>query len=264
MPIQSPISLPRLTVDEFKELDYQVMAHAFAAHRDLGRLCDETVYQADLAERLTAAGLGPIRREMPLTASFRGFVFSYFADLVVADLVLYELKAEAAIASVHEAQLLNYLLLADAARGKLVNFRPPSVESRFVNAPLDIAERHRFTIRCDRPHPFFSLIIDLVTDWGTGLETALYVRALTHHLGGESEAIRNLPMTRDAVQLGNQRFHLAAPDTAFVVTSLPVMDHNHRSHLHRMLQASPLSRLLWANIALHDLTFTTIDRSPVF
>lgn len=264
MPIQSTISLPRLTASEFKELDYQVMAHAFAAHRDLGRLCDETIYQADLAERLVAAGLGPVRREFPLTASFRGFVYSYSADLVVADRAFYELKAEAALAPAHEAQLLNYLLLADAARGKLVNFRPPSVESRFVNAPLDTAERHRFTIGCDRPDPFFSLVIDLVTDWGTGLETALYVRALTHHLGGEQEVVGYLPMTRGSVPLGNQRFHLASPDTAFVITSLPTVDHNHRSHLHRLLQASPLSRVLWANLALHDLTLTTIDRTPAF
>ena len=99
-----------------------------------------------------------------------------------------------------------------------------------------------------------------MADWGTGLETSLYLRGLTHLLGGESEVIRLLPMMRGAELLGNQRFHLATPDTAFVVTTLSSVDTTHRTHLQRLLRASPLQRLLWANLALHDLTFTTITR----
>jgi GxxExxY protein len=261
MPIELPIPLPRLSTEEFKELDHCVMAHAFAAHRDLGRLCDEAVYQADLADRPSAAGLGPVQREFPITVTFRGFAHTYYADLVVAGRALYELKTETSLAPAHEAQLLNYLLLADASRGKLINFRPSSVESRFVNAPLTTAERRRFAVHCDHPDSFFTLVTELVTDWGTGLETALYVHALTHLLGGESEVIRQLPMTRGTTPLGNQRFHLAARDTAFILTSLPSAESAHRAHLQRLLEASPLTRLLWANIALHDLTFTTIART---
>ena len=238
------------------------MAHAFAAHRDLGRLCDESVYQADLAARLTADGLGPVHREFPLTVTFRGFAHTYYADLLVADRALYEFKTETALVPAHEAQLLNYLLLADASRGKLINFRLPSVESRFVNAPLTTAERRRFTIHRDQPDPFFTLVAELLTDWGTGLETALYIRALTHLLGGEREVVRQLPMTRGTTPLGNQRFHLAAPDTAFYLTSLPSIETTHRAHLQRLLQSSPLTRLLWVNIALHDLSFTSIARTP--
>jgi GxxExxY protein len=262
VPIELPFTLPRLSTEEFRQLDHRVMAHAFAAQRDLGRLCDETVYQVDLAARLTADGLGPVQREFPITVSFRSFVHQYFADLVVAGRAIYELKTENALAPAHEAQLLNYLFLTDAARGKLVNFRPPSVESRFVNAPLDRAERRRFSCHVDQPDPFFTLVAELVADWGTGLETSLYLRGLTHLLGGESEFIRLLPMMRGAELLGNQRFHLAAPDTAFILTSLSSPESAHRAHLQRLLQASPLTRLLWANIALHDLSFTTIARTP--
>ncbi|MSU48781.1 MAG: GxxExxY protein [Opitutus sp.] len=262
MPIESPILLPRLSTEEFWELDHRVMAHAFASHRDLGRLCDESIYQADLAARLTADGLGPVHCEFPLTVSFRGFVHRYYADLVVADRALYELKTETTLVPAYDAQLLNYLLLANAARGKLVNFRPPSVESRFVNAPLPTAERHRFVITCDHPNPFFTLVAELVTDLGTGLERALYGRALTHLLGGENEVVRLLPMNRGSTPLGNQRFHLAAPDTAFILTSLSSPESSHHAHLQRLLQASPLTRLLWVNIALHDLSFTTITRTP--
>ncbi|MSU50148.1 MAG: GxxExxY protein [Opitutus sp.] len=263
MPIHCPIALPRLSETEMKEIDYQVMAHAFAAHRDLGRFCDEAIYQADLAERLAAVSLGLVHRELPITASFCGFVHSYFPDLVVAECAIYELKADATLTPAHEAQLLNYLLLANAARGKLINFRPASVESRFVNAPLDHAARHDFAVHRDTratDDSFVSLVVDLVSDWGTGLETALYVRALTHVLGGDEVVIRQLPMTRAGHSLGNQRFHLAAPETAFILTSYSLVEALQQTHLNRLLEASPLARLIWVNIALHDLTFTAIDR----
>ena len=34
MPIDVPITLPRLTHEEMRDIDYQVMAHAFAAHTE--------------------------------------------------------------------------------------------------------------------------------------------------------------------------------------------------------------------------------------
>jgi hypothetical protein len=49
MPIHVPITFPRLSEAEMLEVDYDVMKHAFACHRELGRLCDELNYQADLA-----------------------------------------------------------------------------------------------------------------------------------------------------------------------------------------------------------------------
>jgi hypothetical protein len=40
-------SLPQrpITQEEFASLDYQVMHHAFHSHDELGRLCDEVIYQ---------------------------------------------------------------------------------------------------------------------------------------------------------------------------------------------------------------------------
>ncbi len=44
MPIYCPITFPRLSEDEMHTIDYTVMGHAFATHRELGRLCDESLY----------------------------------------------------------------------------------------------------------------------------------------------------------------------------------------------------------------------------
>ena len=61
MPISCPIKFSPISRDEYRKLDYQVMQHVFACHNELGRLCDEVIYQNDLNARLCAAGLGPIQ-----------------------------------------------------------------------------------------------------------------------------------------------------------------------------------------------------------
>ncbi len=57
MPITSPISLCSISQKEFAAIDYQVMRSVFDCQNELGRLCDEVIYQNDLAARLEAAGL---------------------------------------------------------------------------------------------------------------------------------------------------------------------------------------------------------------
>ena len=108
MPITSPICLRPITQEDFAQLDYQVMRYAFESQNELGRLCDEVIYQNDLAARLAAAGLGPIRTQLPVTILHRDFSKTYRLDLVVSDTAIYELKAARALAPEPDAQLLNY------------------------------------------------------------------------------------------------------------------------------------------------------------
>ncbi len=49
-------------------------------------------------------------------------VGDYYADLMVNNAVIVELKASAAICEEHEAQLLNYLRATDIEVGMLLNF----------------------------------------------------------------------------------------------------------------------------------------------
>ena len=54
----------------------------------------------------------------------------YFADLVVNDLIIVELKAAKDLAEEHEAQLLNYLKASEYEVGLLFNFGPRPKFSR--------------------------------------------------------------------------------------------------------------------------------------
>ena len=49
------------------------MRLAFESQADLERLCDETIYQHDLAARVAAAGLAPVRTEVPVTVWHEDF-----------------------------------------------------------------------------------------------------------------------------------------------------------------------------------------------
>lgn len=142
MPIECSIVFPRLSVSDMAEIDFRVMRHVFGVHNALGCLCDESVYQNLLAPTLIMAGIHATR-EVSVKISFRTFSKPLYLDLVVYQSVIYELKAIEKITPAHVNQLLNYLFLTNSARGKLVNFRPSSVESQFVNATLDDSERRR-------------------------------------------------------------------------------------------------------------------------
>ena len=260
MPVRLPHAFTPITPAEFRELDYFVMGHAFASHRELGRLADETIYQADLAARLLVAGV-KVTREFPIQVSFRGFVKSYTIDLLVAGAAGYELKAVTSLAAAHEAQMLNYLFLLESPHGKLVNFRPASVESRFINAPITRAERLTFRVMDSDwrgPPDLRDLVVDLLRDWGTGLEVALYLQAVIHLLGGELAVSEFLPLRRAGVSLGSQRFDLIGPEEDLRITAYEEMPVHFSRHLERLLQLGPLHATHWINVGRGVVTFTTV------
>jgi GxxExxY protein len=116
-----------MTQEEFASTDYRVMRSVFDCQNELGRLCDESIYQNDLAFRLETAGLGLIHKEVTVIVTHGSFCKKYYLDLVVGNGAIYELKVAARIIAEHEAQLMNYLFLLGASHGKLVNFRPVQV-----------------------------------------------------------------------------------------------------------------------------------------
>ena len=263
MPVRCPIHFQSLSKDEFGKLDFEVMSHAFACHTALGRLAEEQIYQGDFASRLSQAGF-LTEVEVPVTASFRTFTKSYSLDLVVNERAVYELKAVPKLAERHAGQLMNYLLLLGLERGKLINFRPDSVETRFVNVAIDANARRRFTVSetgWTGGETFRDLVLDIVRDWGTRLEVSLYEQAVTQQLGGEEVVGTLLPMTRDGHFLGSQRFHLSDSSSAFRITTFPDDFSLYLRHLKRLLIHSPLSNMHHINIAIDQITFTSITRS---
>ncbi|TWU58564.1 hypothetical protein Poly51_13430 [Rubripirellula tenax] len=263
MPVRCAHSIANLSTDEFGELDYRVMGHAFDMHNELGRLADERIYQADLAARIETTGMRT-RREFKIQLSHQSFCKSLFVDFVVADRGVYELKAVKKITDAHLGQLLTYLLLLDLSHGKIIDFGSSEVESKFVNATLDSESRRAFRINASdyrgEDH-FRDLVIELLRDWGTSLTLSLYIEAIEHLLGGNQVATAMLPLNRNGVPLGNQRFQLASSDTAFRLTAMKQGLDAFQKQLSRLVLHSPLQAIHWVNIAHALVTFRTIRRA---
>lgn len=90
----------------------------------------ERVYCNALLIELRAEGLN-CTQEAPLKVKYRGVtVGDYCADIVVAERVLIEMKACAALDPNHSAQLMNYLRASGIRVGLLLNFGRPKLEYR--------------------------------------------------------------------------------------------------------------------------------------
>jgi len=261
MPVECPIRFQRLEREEFQQLDYRVMACAFASHRELGRNCDEQIYRNDLAGRLEAEGLGPSQIEVPVCVMHAGFMKEYRLDLVVAGKAIYEIKAARAIATEHEGQELNYLLLTDSTHGKVLNFRPASLESRFVNNSLTREDRHRFSLSqsgWQGPERLKTALLSIVEDLGLFLETALYNQILVHHYGGVEHAVERHPLSLNGRLLGSQPLQMCAPEAAFRVTALSSRIQAQQASLIKLLALTKLKSLHWINLNRHSVEFRSL------
>ncbi len=269
MSVSCPIAFLPLTDDERRPIDFETMRHAFAAHNELGRLCDEVIYKNDLLVRLKAAGL-TAQAEVPVTVEWRGFRKTYFLDLVVADALLYELKTVTALSPEHRAQLLNYILLLGLPSGKLVNFRTGKVESAFLATRLTPATRcdihfdgTRFRAMSDACAGFHRDAGEMLRTLGAFLALELYQEALTWACGGEMQTNHPIEMTRDGIALGQQRCSLIAPGVAFHITAHTSQFDPIESNLLRFLHHTNLRAMHWLNLNHSHITLTTLSPRSV-
>ena len=264
MPIKASIAVRDLSQPEFDQRDAVVMRCAYAAQNALGRLCDEQVYENDIALRLQAEGFSAVQTQVRVVVTHAGFTKEYLLDLV-ADDALYELKTVAAFAPQHDAQILHYAMLLGVRHGKLLNFRTGKVQGRLRFNALSDEERRQWT-RDDHAWRSFSSecaalkqrACDILADWGACLDTRLYEEALIYFCGSESVCERRLPVVRDGVALGTHRFTFHSQAVPFVVTSLHDNTHAHRSHLLRLMKLTSLHALQWINLNRHRVEFQTL------
>jgi GxxExxY protein len=116
-----------------EELTYKIRGAIFEVNRVLGHGFLEKVYENALMIELQDRGL-KAENQVPITVEYKNrMVGEYFADIVVENEVILELKAVESLEKIHEAQILNYLKATDFKVGLLVNFtHPKAVIKRFV------------------------------------------------------------------------------------------------------------------------------------
>jgi len=115
----------------------QIVDAAYRVHTTLGPGLLESVYQAALAYELEKRGMRVARQQaIPVVYEAVRIDTGFYADLVVENQVIVEIKAVETVAPVHKKQLLTYLKLADKRLGLLINFNVTLIKAgitRIVN-----------------------------------------------------------------------------------------------------------------------------------
>lgn len=106
------------------ELTEKIIGEAYFVYNTLGYGFLEKVYENALFIRLKNQGV-EVKQQYPIRVYFEGeLVGEYFADLLVEDKVIVELKAIQELIKIHETQLVNYLKATDIEVGLIINFGP--------------------------------------------------------------------------------------------------------------------------------------------
>ena len=119
----------------FKEETDEIIAAFYEVYNSLGYGFLERVYQNALYQELMRRGF-KCEAQHKIKVYFKGHeVGEYFADLLVNDHIILELKAVDSICNEHELQLINYLKATEIEVGLLLNFgeKPQVRRKLFTN-----------------------------------------------------------------------------------------------------------------------------------
>lgn len=105
-----------------EEITEVVLNAYYKVYNKLGYGFLEKVYENAMLIELKKSGVAAVAQKN-IKVYYEGEeVGDYFADILVADKVIVELKSAKQLAAEHEAQLLNYLKATDIEVGLLINF----------------------------------------------------------------------------------------------------------------------------------------------
>lgn len=118
-----------------EELSKQIIGAFYNVYNILGYGFLEKVYERAMCIELRKYGL-QVQSQQPIQVFYEDEnVGDYFADIVVNDSIIIELKAAEGLAEEHEFQLINYLKATDIEVGLLFNFgkKPEFKRKIFTN-----------------------------------------------------------------------------------------------------------------------------------
>jgi len=109
---------------KYKELTEKIIKIFYKVYKKLGYGFLERVYENAMMIEFTKEGI-PITSQAPIKVLYENEIIGeYFADILVDNKVIVEIKAAKNLAVENEAQLLNYLKATNVEIGLLLNFGP--------------------------------------------------------------------------------------------------------------------------------------------
>ena len=116
-----------------KDEYFKIIGICMEVHRILGGGLLEIVYKDALEYEFNKHNI-PFEREKKYDIQYKDIILThkFYADFVVYDEIILEIKASKDIIDEHTAQAINYLKLADSGLGIIVNFNNKSLQHKRV------------------------------------------------------------------------------------------------------------------------------------
>jgi GxxExxY protein len=112
-----------------EEETYKIIGICMEVHRTLGPGLLEIIYKDALEIEFKENNI-PFEREKEFAINYKGKILphNFYADFIVNEDIILEVKAVKEFSNEHIAQIINYLKLANSEIGLMVNFQTKSLE----------------------------------------------------------------------------------------------------------------------------------------
>jgi GxxExxY protein len=117
----------------YKEESFRIIGLCFEVHNYLGPGFLEVVYKDALEYEFRKANIN-YDRECQYEVNYKGIILphKFYADFIVMDKIILEVKGVKSITDDFIAQTINYLKVSDLKLGLLVNFGEPKLNYKRI------------------------------------------------------------------------------------------------------------------------------------
>ncbi|MCW8848537.1 MAG: GxxExxY protein [Melioribacteraceae bacterium] len=117
----------------YKDESYQIIGKGFEVHNNLGPGFLEIVYKDALQYEFKQANI-PFEREKEYIVNYKGITLphKFYADFVIYDKIILEVKAVSSIAEEFIAQAINYLKVSNNRLALIINFGELKLNSKRI------------------------------------------------------------------------------------------------------------------------------------
>lgn len=117
----------------YQDETYKIIGIAMEIHRELGKGFSEIVYKDAYEYEFKHNGI-LYEREKEYAVNYKGTILphKFYADFVVFDKIILEVKSKKGIVEDHYAQVMNYLAISKLEVGLLINFHEKSLEYKRI------------------------------------------------------------------------------------------------------------------------------------
>lgn len=263
MPVHFDVELTPVDQTKFHNLDYRVTGMAFKTQNLLGNFLKEEAYKRKMAQLIAEEGI-EVHTETRINVWHGSFSRHCFCDMLANRSVLYELKASSSPAKNHQGQLLHYLFLTGLRYGKIINFRPKSVDAYFVSTNYSENERRDLQWNTadwaenDQSLRLLEVITALLHDWGIGLHLNLYEDALIHLLQG-SLTKKEITIEEGHLVLSSEKWPVLKNTGIFHLSTIRKESILYEHNLLKFLHLTPYTKLYWININKRNIHCKTLS-----